>query len=110
MRRAVTRTSPVRPGNNRRANRPRCSGHSRVHFQCVGLISRATSRISARRPLGLLPLLAEGSLRTQVLKPLVISVVFGLLASTVLVLLLIPALYSILSDLGLATVRTGSAA
>ncbi|SMO84667.1 Multidrug efflux pump subunit AcrB [Thalassovita litoralis] len=52
--------------------------------------------------LGMAPLLAETSTQSQTLKPLVISVVFGLLTSTVLVLLVLPALYVILSDLGLA--------
>ncbi|HUF86693.1 MAG TPA: efflux RND transporter permease subunit [Thermohalobaculum sp.] len=70
---------------------------SRDRFRAVLLTSLTTI-------LGLLPLMAETSLQAQVLKPLVISVVFGLLSSTVLVLLLVPALYSILADLGLATV------
>jgi multidrug efflux pump subunit AcrB len=52
---------------------------------------------------GLLPLLFERSLQAQVLIPLVVSIVFGLLASTVLVLLVIPCLYVLLSDLGLAS-------
>ncbi len=52
--------------------------------------------------LGMAPLLAETSTQAQTLKPLVISVVFGLLTSTVLVLLVLPALYVILADLGLA--------
>jgi multidrug efflux pump subunit AcrB len=52
--------------------------------------------------LGMAPLLAETSTQAQTLKPLVISVVFGLLASTLLVLLVLPALYAILDDLGLA--------
>lgn len=54
---------------------------------------------------GMAPLLAEGSTQAQTLKPLVISVVFGLLASTLLVLLVLPALYAILADLGLARAR-----
>lgn len=52
--------------------------------------------------LGMAPLLAETSTQAQTLKPLVISVVFGLLASTVLVLLVLPAFYAILADLGLS--------
>lgn len=52
--------------------------------------------------LGMAPLLAETSTQAQTLKPLVISVVFGLLTSTVLVLLVLPAFYAILADLGLA--------
>ncbi len=52
--------------------------------------------------MGLLPLLAETSTQAQTLKPLVISVVFGLLVSTVLVLMVLPSFYAILDDLGLA--------
>ena len=51
---------------------------------------------------GLLPILSETNLQAQVLIPLVTSLVFGLLASTVLVLFLVPAAYAILDDLGLA--------
>lgn len=52
--------------------------------------------------LGMAPLRAEASTQAQTLKSLVISVVFGLLASTVLVLLILPAFYAILADLGLS--------
>ncbi len=55
--------------------------------------------------MGMAPLLAETSTQAQTLKPLVISVVFGLLASTVLVLLVLPALYAILDDLGLSRIE-----
>jgi Cu/Ag efflux pump CusA len=48
------------------------------------------------------PLLAETSTQAQTLKPLVISVVSGLLTSTTLVLLVLPALYAILAEWGLA--------
>jgi multidrug efflux pump subunit AcrB len=60
----------------------------------------------------LLPLLFERSLQAQVLVPLVTSLAFGLLASTVLVLIVVPVCYAILHDLGLTTVAraTGSAA
>ena len=47
-----------------------------------------------------MPLLAERSLQAQVLIPLVTSIVFGLAVSTLLVLLVIPALFSILDDFG----------
>ncbi|MDZ7749439.1 MAG: efflux RND transporter permease subunit [Halofilum sp. (in: g-proteobacteria)] len=78
------------------------AGHaSRDRFRAVVLTSLTTV-------LGLLPLLAETSLQAQVLKPLVISVVFGLLASTLMVLFVIPALYSMLADAGVQ--RTGRAA
>lgn len=66
---------------------------SRQRFRAVLLTSATTIA-------GLLPLLFERSLQAQVLIPLVTSLVFGLLASTVLVLLVIPALYAILDDLG----------
>lgn len=75
---------------------------SRARFRAVLLTSLTTI-------LGLLPLLAEASLQAQVLKPLVISVVFGLLASTLMVLFVIPAFYSILADAGLTRQsRTGA--
>jgi hypothetical protein len=38
--------------------------------------------------------------------PLAVSIVFGLMASTVLVLIVIPSLYSILGDFGLTSVGT----
>ncbi len=50
---------------------------------------------------GLLPLLTESSLQAQVLIPLATSIVFGLTASTLLVLLVLPAAIAILGDLGL---------
>ena len=53
---------------------------------------------------GLLPLLFERSLQAQVLAPLVTALAYGLLASTVLVLIVVPVCYAILHDLGLTTV------
>ena len=52
---------------------------------------------------GLFPLLAETSLQAQVLIPLVTSLAFGLIASTILVLFAVPAFYAILDDFGLTT-------
>ena len=71
---------------------------SRDRFRAVLLTSLTTIA-------GLLPLLAERSLQAQVLIPLVTSIVFGLLATTLLVLLVVPSLYSILDDLGLTAPR-----
>ena len=51
---------------------------------------------------GLLPLLSERSLQAQVLIPLITSLVFGLLAATLLVLLVVPATFAILDDFGLS--------
>jgi len=50
--------------------------------------------------MGLLPLLTEKSLQAQVLIPLVTSIAFGLLAVTVLILFMLPALYTIFDDFG----------
>ncbi len=52
--------------------------------------------------MGLLPLLTETSLQAQVLIPLVTSLAFGLFAATLMVLLLMPALYTIFDDFGWA--------
>lgn len=70
---------------------------SRERFRAVLLTSLTTIA-------GLLPLLTERSLQAQVLIPLATSIVFGLLASTVLVLLVVPALMSILDDFGWTSV------
>ncbi len=67
---------------------------SRERFRAVFLTSMTTAA-------GLLPLLTETSLQAQVIQPLVISIVFGIFASTLLVLFMIPAAYSILADWGL---------
>jgi multidrug efflux pump subunit AcrB len=55
--------------------------------------------------MGLAPLLLETSTQAQTVKPLVISVVFGLFSATVLVLLVLPAFYAILDDLRPARAR-----
>ncbi|MCB1334262.1 MAG: efflux RND transporter permease subunit, partial [Roseivivax sp.] len=49
--------------------------------------------------IGMAPLLFETSTQAQTLKPLVIAVVFGLLASTLLVIVVLPAFYAVLEDL-----------
>ena len=49
---------------------------------------------------GMLPLLAETSTQAAAIQPLVISLVFGLAVSTVLVVAVIPAIYVIFDDLG----------
>ncbi len=62
---------------------------------------RAITLTSLTTITGLLPLLLEQSLQAQVLQPLVISLAGGLLATTVLVLFVVPAFYVILHDFGL---------
>ncbi|HEC16759.1 MAG TPA: efflux RND transporter permease subunit [Sedimenticola sp.] len=67
---------------------------SRARFRAVLLTSITTIA-------GLFPLLLEKSMQAQILIPLAISIIFGLLATTLLVLLVVPALFSILDDLGM---------
>ncbi len=74
---------------------------SRSRFRAVMLTSATTIA-------GLLPLLFEQSLQAQILITLVISTAFGLMASTVLVILVIPCMYVILGDLGLLAAKPGS--
>ncbi|NNE20995.1 MAG: efflux RND transporter permease subunit [Rhizobiales bacterium] len=70
---------------------------SQARFRAILLTSLTTI-------VGLLPLLSETSLQAQVLIPLVTSLAFGLMATTVLVLILVPAIYAILDDFGLADI------
>ena len=67
---------------------------SRERFRAVFITSLTTAA-------GLLPLLMETSLQAQIIQPLVVSIVFGIFASTALVLFMIPCMYVILSDFGL---------
>jgi multidrug efflux pump subunit AcrB len=55
---------------------------------------------SATTVAGLLPMMLETSLQAQFLIPMAVSISFGLLFATVLVLLLVPCLYSMLARLG----------
>ena len=68
---------------------------ARARFRAIMLTSLTTFA-------GLLPILTERSLQAQILTPLVSSLAFGLLASTFLVLLVVPSVYAILDDFGLA--------
>lgn len=65
---------------------------------------RAILLTSLTTVVGLMPLLLETSLQAQILVPLVTSLAFGLMATTVLVLFLVPAIYSILDDFGWANI------
>jgi len=55
---------------------------------------------SATTVAGLFPMIMETSLQAQFLVPMAISISFGLLFATVIVLVLVPCLYSILARLG----------
>lgn len=61
---------------------------------------RAVLLTSATTVAGLIPILSETSLQAQVLIPLVASIAFGLVATTIMVLFLIPLLYMIFEDWG----------
>jgi hydrophobic/amphiphilic exporter-1 (mainly G- bacteria), HAE1 family len=65
---------------------------------------RAILLTSLTTIVGLLPLLSETSLQAQILIPLVTSLAFGLMATTILVLFLVPAIYSILDDFGFTNI------
>jgi HAE1 family hydrophobic/amphiphilic exporter-1 len=62
---------------------------------------RAVLLTSATTVAGLFPLVFETSRQAQTLIPVAVSICFGLSASTVLVLVVLPAAYAILGDLGL---------
>ncbi len=69
---------------------------ARARFRAIFLTTMTTTA-------GLLPILTETSLQAQILIPLVVSLVFGLLAASLVVLFVLPAIYAILDDLGLST-------
>ncbi len=69
---------------------------SRLRFRAIFLTSVTT--IS-----GLVPLMFESSSQAQTLVPLAVSICFGLLSSTGLILLVVPATYVIMCDLGIVT-------
>lgn len=63
---------------------------------------RAVLLTSLTTIVGMTPLLFETSIQAQILIPLATSIVFGIATSTLLVLFVIPSLYSILEDFGYA--------
>jgi len=66
---------------------------SKERFRAVFLTSVTTM-------VGLLPLMFESSLQAQILIPLVLAIVGGVFATTLLVLFVIPCLYCIMDDMG----------
>ncbi|MGF1501563.1 MAG: efflux RND transporter permease subunit [Paracoccaceae bacterium] len=62
---------------------------------------RAIFLTSLTTIVGVTPLMFETSLQAQPLIPMVVSIAFGLLATTLLILLVVPAFYAVLDDLGL---------
>ncbi|MCK5895800.1 MAG: efflux RND transporter permease subunit [Cocleimonas sp.] len=63
---------------------------------------RAVFLTSVTTVAGMMPMLSETSLQAQILIPLVTSVVFGMLAATFLIMLVLPASYAILEDMTFA--------
>ena len=64
---------------------------SRLRFRAIVLTSATTMA-------GLLPLTLEQSTQAQVLLPVAVSIVFGMLSSTVLILIVIPCIYVAMHD------------
>jgi multidrug efflux pump subunit AcrB len=62
---------------------------------------RAIFLTSATTVAGMTPLLFETSSQALILVPLVTSIVFGMFTSTLLIMLVLPATYSIMEDMGL---------
>jgi len=69
---------------------------SRERFRAVFITTATTIA-------GTFPLLLETSTQAQVLQPLVVSLIFGIMTSTCLILFVLPALYVILEDFGLTS-------
>ncbi len=61
---------------------------------------RAIFLTSATTVAGMTPLLFETSTQALILVPLVTSIVFGMLTSTLLIMLVLPSVYAIMEDLG----------
>jgi len=61
---------------------------------------RAIFLTSVTTVAGMTPLLFESSSQALILVPLVTSIVFGMLTSTVLIMLVLPAMYAIMEDIG----------
>ena len=75
---------------------------ARMRFRAMTLTSLTTL-------MGMLPIMLETSLQALILKPLIASLAFGILASSILVLFLVPAAYLIIEDLGYARFGTNKA-
>lgn len=82
-------------------------GDSKTVAEAAGKAARARFRAifltSLTTIVGLLPILTETSLQAQILIPLVASLTFGLSASALIVLFVLPGVYAILDDMGLST-------
>ena len=69
---------------------------------------RAIFLTSVTTVAGMAPLLFETSTQALVLVPLVTSIVFGMLTSTLLIMFVLPAMYGIMEDIGFVTLKAKS--
>ncbi len=70
---------------------------------------RAIFLTSVTTVAGLTPLLFETSTQALILVPLVTSIVFGMLTSTLLIMLVLPSVYAIMDDFGIVKLTSTSA-
>ena len=70
---------------------------------------RAIFLTSATTVAGMTPLLFETSMQAQILVPLVTSLVFGMLTSTLLIMIVLPSLYAIMEDIGFVELQPEAA-
>lgn len=66
-----------------------------VHYRFRAIFLTSVTTVAS-----MAPLLLETNLQAQVLVSLITSIVFGMLTSTMLVLLVLPAAYGIMEDIG----------
>ncbi|NOQ81210.1 MAG: AcrB/AcrD/AcrF family protein [Methylophaga sp.] len=69
---------------------------------------RAIFLTSATTVAGMTPLLFETSTQALILVPLVTSIVFGMLTSTLLIMLVLPSVYAIMEDIGFVSLSDKS--
>ena len=89
----------------KREHREGAAGIADAASQAVRARFRAMFLTTLTTVAGLIPILTETSLQAQILVPLVASLVFGLVAAVIVVILVLPAVYTILGDFGLSTIR-----
>lgn len=70
---------------------------------------RAIFLTSVTTVAGMTPLLFETSTQALVLVQLVASIVFGMLTTTMLILLVLPAMYGIMEDIGFVKLKAKAA-
>jgi HAE1 family hydrophobic/amphiphilic exporter-1 len=71
--------------------------------QAVNDRFRAIFLTSVTTIAGMTPLLFESSTQALILVPMVASIVFGMVTSTMLIMLVLPAMYTIMNDIGFVT-------